>query len=199
MTQLVGNPFPLFLDRRGRPLDGGRVYIGVAGQDPETSPIDAYFDPDGNASAPQPVSVVGGLISNAGNPALLFAAQDQFSLRVRDADGIEVLYLANAMIGQASYQPLDSDLTAISALSTTNFGRQLLALANAADARSYLGVVAPLPIAGGQVTGNITRQGAGGFAYSGDPAYPQIRLFLTANGAPDPRTQVGDIWLEAAP
>jgi hypothetical protein len=41
----------------------------------------------------------------------------------------------------ASYQPLDSDLTAIAALSTTSFGRALLTLADAAAARSSLGVV----------------------------------------------------------
>ena len=40
----------------------------------------------------------------------------------------------------ASYQPLDSDLTAIAALSTTSFGRSLLALADAAAARSSIGV-----------------------------------------------------------
>lgn len=43
--------------------------------------------------------------------------------------------------GAASlYQPLDSDLTAIAALSTTSFGRGLLALADAAAARTSLDV-----------------------------------------------------------
>lgn len=39
----------------------------------------------------------------------------------------------------AGYQPLDSDLTAIAALSTTSFGRALLALADAAAARTAIG------------------------------------------------------------
>ena len=38
----------------------------------------------------------------------------------------------------AGKQPLDSDLTAIAALSTTSFGRGLLELANAAAVRSYI-------------------------------------------------------------
>lgn len=38
----------------------------------------------------------------------------------------------------AAFQPLDSDLTAIAALTTTSFGRGLLALANAAAARTAL-------------------------------------------------------------
>jgi hypothetical protein len=41
----------------------------------------------------------------------------------------------------ARYQPLDSDLTAIAALTTTVFGRSLLALADAAAARTALGLV----------------------------------------------------------
>lgn len=41
----------------------------------------------------------------------------------------------------STYQPLDSDLTAIAALTTTSFGRSLLALADAAALRSSAGVV----------------------------------------------------------
>lgn len=48
-------------------------------------------------------------------------------------------YLNNAR-GDARYQPLDSDLTAIAALSTTSFGRALLALADAAAGRTALGL-----------------------------------------------------------
>lgn len=42
-------------------------------------------------------------------------------------------------IDDFNVQPLDSDLTAISALSTTAFGRALLALADAAAVRAYIG------------------------------------------------------------
>ncbi len=47
--------------------------------------------------------------------------------------------------GGGSYQPLDSDLTAIAALTTTSYGRALLTLANAAAADW-------LPLAGGTMT-----------------------------------------------
>ena len=40
----------------------------------------------------------------------------------------------------AGYQPLDSDLTAIAALTTTSFGRALLALADAAALRTAAAV-----------------------------------------------------------
>lgn len=197
MTQLVGNPFPLFLDRRGRPLDGGSVYIGEAGQNPQTHPVDTFFDAGGTVPAPQPLAVIGGVITNAGNPALVFADDDQFSMRVKDADGVDVFYLANAMIGQASYQPLDSDLTAIAALSTTSFGRQMLALASAADARTYFGVNGSLPLTGGAMTGDIIRSGAGAYGYAANGSYTSLRFFFTENGADDPRTQTGDVWFEA--
>lgn len=41
----------------------------------------------------------------------------------------------------AAYQPLDSDLTAIAALTTTTFGRALLEMANAGAARTNFGLV----------------------------------------------------------
>lgn len=46
-----------------------------------------------------------------------------------------------AAAAQAASQPLDSDLTAIAALSTTSFGRSLLALADAAALRTAGGLV----------------------------------------------------------
>jgi hypothetical protein len=45
-----------------------------------------------------------------------------------------------AAAAQAASQPLDSDLTAIAALSTTTYGRALLALADAAAGRTALGL-----------------------------------------------------------
>jgi hypothetical protein len=45
-----------------------------------------------------------------------------------------------AAAAQAASQPLDSDLTAIAALTTTSFGRSLLVLANAGAGRTALGL-----------------------------------------------------------
>jgi hypothetical protein len=53
-----------------------------------------------------------------------------------------ILSLA-AAAAAAGYQPLDSDLTAIAALTTTTFGRSLLALADAAALRTALAFAAP--------------------------------------------------------
>lgn len=196
MTQRLGNPYPLFFDRRGRPLTGGNLYVGEAGEDPEMSPLDAYYDAELSIAAPQPIPLIGGVVTKDGSPAMVYVAEAQFSMRVRDADGAEVFFVSAANPSTDEFQPLDSDLTAIAALSTTAFGRALLTMANGAAARSALGVVDALPLAGGTMTGAIVRQSAGAHPYMADAAYPTARIFVTANGAADPRTHVGDIWLE---
>lgn len=198
MSQRVGNPFAPFLDRRGLPLTG-TLYLGTEGDDPQTSPVDAFFDKELTLDAPQPITVVGGFPRRAGNPTLIYVAEDTFSMRTRDEDGGEVFYVANAAIDSDQFQPLDADLTAIAALSTTAYGRALLALADAAALRTYAGVVASLPLTGGTVTGGILRSGAGAHPYIADAAYTASRLLITANGAANPNTTTGDIWVELEP
>lgn len=58
----------------------------------------------------------------------------------------------------AGYQPLDSDLTAIAALTTTAFGRSLLEVANAAAATT---LISALPLSGGTLTGTLTLHSTG--------------------------------------
>ena len=198
MTQAVINPFAPFFDRRGRPLTG-KLYIGVAGDDPETDPVTVYFDSAKTLIATQPIDVVGGFPVRLGAPAALFVDADEYSIRARDADEVEVFYLATTATGAALYQPLDSDLTAIASLATTAYGRAVLALADAAALRTHAGIVPSLPLAGGTVTGAIVRSGEGAHPYLVGSGYTQARIFITANGAADPRTAVGDIWLEEAP
>jgi len=199
MTARVGNPFPFFLDRSGLPLDGGQVYVGTVGDDPEIDELTVYLDAAHTIEAPQPLQVIGGLLCTDGNPTQFFVNAANYSLRCRDADGAEVFYVATAIVDATDYQPLDSDLTAIAALATTEYGRALLTVANAAAGRSYLGIVASLPLTGGTVTGNITRSAAGSHLYHTDAANVSGRVFVTASGASDPTSAVGDIWLELAP
>ena len=55
----------------------------------------------------------------------------------------------------SGFQPLDSDLTAIAALSTTTFGRSLLALADAAAGRTALGLGGAAVLNVGTTTGTV--------------------------------------------
>ena len=196
MTTQVGNPYPFFNDLRGRPLDRGRIYIGEVGQDPELSPIDVFADLALTDAVAQPIRTLGGMMSRDGNPIFAFVAEQQFSIRVKDADGATVFYAASANIDAANFQAASEDLTAIADLDTTEFGRNLLETPDAAGLRSYANIPDCLPLAGGTMTGGIKRYAAGGYAYAVDSNLPEIRLFFTEAGAADPRTQAGDIWFE---
>ena len=198
MTQRVGNPFAPFVDLNGLPLTGS-LRLGVEGADPEASPITAYFDEARTIEAVQPIVVVGGVARYQGNPALIYVEENEYSIKTFDEDGGPVIYAANGAIDADQFQPIDSDLTAIAALSTTAFGRALLTLADAAALRTAAGITASLPLTGGTVTGSILRGSAGAHPYMADSAFTNARIFVTDNGATDPRTQPGDIWLEKAP
>lgn len=196
MTRLA-NPTPLFLDRRGTLLDAGQIYVGVAGSDPELSPIAVFWDKERTIEALQPLRTSGGVIVNGRSPAFVYTAAADYSMRIRDADSNEVSYVPSSVdaAGDDLYQPKDSDLTAIAALTTTEFGRQLLTLANAAALRDATGIPNGLAVAGGTMTGNIGRQGAGTHLYHMNPAYTSGRVF-GPEYTTDPTTQPGDIWFK---
>jgi hypothetical protein len=64
-------PFPVFQDRDGQPLEAGYVWIGAANLDPQTNPINVYWDAALTISAPQPIRTLAGYPSrswNAGTP-----------------------------------------------------------------------------------------------------------------------------------
>lgn len=195
MTKL-SNPIPLFLDLRGALLDAGRIWVGVAGQDPETNPIDLFWDEGRTIAANQPLETMGGRIVNGAYPGSVYFAETDFSMRTRDADGNLVDYSPALTAAGVQYQPLDSDLTAIAALLTTPYGRGLLTLANQAALRAATGIPDPLPAIGGTVSGDILRQSAGAHAYYVNPAYSHFRVFGPENTT-DPTTQPGDLWLKS--
>src|SRR6186997_223435 len=136
MTKVV-NPLPLYLDGRGFLLDAGYIYVGAANTNPETpaNRLQLFWDNALTIQAAQPLRTLGGVVVNGQNPALVFLAEANYSMTVKDADGVLVQNIPSAAdTGGAavSYQPLDADLTAIAALATTAYGRGLLILANQA-------------------------------------------------------------------
>lgn len=199
MTKVV-NPSPLYLDGRGALLDAGYIWVGTANTDPEIvgNQLPLFWDKDKTIAAPQPLRTLGGVVVNGQNPAYVFLAAANYSMTIRDADSILVQYIPSAAdTGDpaATWQPLDSDLTAIAALTTTAYGRSLLVLANQAALKSATGIVDCLPLVGGTVTGNILRGSAGGHLYHTTSGMVNGRVYLTASGAADPTSQPGDIWL----
>lgn len=197
MLQIV-NPFPQFNDLQGALLDAGNIYVGTANADPEVSPINVYWNVGLTQLAPQPLRTRGGVVVNNGVPSLYYTAAADYSMRVRDADGGLVWYIPSALGGAAaSFQPLDSDLTAIAALNTQPFGRSLLTAASAAAARALLAIGNYLATAGGTMTGNILRSGAGPHTYHADATMTSGKITVTAPGASDPTSLNGEMWFEA--
>lgn len=196
MTRLT-NPYPLFPDATGALLDAGYIYVGAVGSDPQVSPIQCYWDIGLTVPAAQPLRVLGGYIVNGGNRAFVFVAQDDYAMTVKDADSNLVTYTPSIAIAAPAYQPLDDDLTAIAALTTNAFGRSLLQLTDQVALKAATGIPAPIPATGGNVTGNIVRQGAGVHAYHVNPAYNSGRIF-GPEYTTDPTSQPGDLWLKAS-
>lgn len=138
MTKLT-NPDPLFLDGRGALLDAGFIYIGDVGIDPEVlaNRLDTFWDIARTQPADQPFRTLGGYIVNGNNIASVYFAETDFSIAIKDANDNLVRFKPSAFdTTGTSYQPLDSDLSAIAALATTAYGRSALTVADPAALRA---------------------------------------------------------------
>jgi hypothetical protein len=80
----------------------------------------------------------------SGDTAVASAAASALASHEADTTNIHGIADTSLLLTQAAaagaYQPIDSDLTAIAALTTTAYGRALLALADAAAGRTALGL-----------------------------------------------------------
>lgn len=196
--QKIGNPVPLFLDARGYLLDGGQIYIGVADGDPRTDPVTAYWDKDLSIVAEQPIRTLGGRMVNGADPSNVYISQDDYSMQICDSQGAQVDYSPSVYAESNTFQTHSANLDSVSAATLTDFGVSLLGMANATALNNALVPGGALPLSGGTMTGDITKQGAGKFTFWSASGMTSGRLFLTAKGAADPTTLAGDIWLEKA-
>lgn len=90
LTQVTG-PYPIFTDLDGSPLDDGYLYIGAINDDPETNPIQAYWDSNLTIPATQPIRTNSGYAWRNGTPGLIYTA-GQFSITIRNKRNEFVLY-----------------------------------------------------------------------------------------------------------
>ena len=90
LTQVTG-PYPIFTDLDGTPLDDGYLYIGAINDDPETNPIQVFFDSNLTIPATQPIRTNNGYAYRNGTPALLYTA-GAFSITIRNKREEFVLY-----------------------------------------------------------------------------------------------------------
>jgi hypothetical protein len=103
-------PYPVFQDRDGEPLENGYVWVGVANQNPQTNPVQVYFDRDLTQPAAQPMRTIAGYISNAGTPAQIYIDGNSYSIIVQDKNGTMVYNFPNG----TGIEPIPNDACGLS-------------------------------------------------------------------------------------
>jgi parallel beta-helix repeat protein len=92
----IASPFQQIFDTDGSPLDNGYLYIGTANANPEVSPISLWWDDAGTIPAAQPIRTQNGYIVRNGTPARLYTSLEDFSLTVKNRNGVIVLTVLDA-------------------------------------------------------------------------------------------------------
>jgi hypothetical protein len=88
-AQSIEQPYPIFTDADGDPLENGYIWIGVENLYPITNPVAVYWDAALTQPAVQPIRTQGGYAVNAGTPAKLYTAAS-YSILVQHRSGIAV-------------------------------------------------------------------------------------------------------------
>jgi hypothetical protein len=113
----IASPFQQIFDTDGSPLDNGYLYIGTANANPEVSPISLWWDDAGTIPAAQPIRTQNGYIVRNGTPARVYTSQADYSLTVKNRNGI-LLY---SVLDVTSESPLITALAAPSGSSLIGF------------------------------------------------------------------------------
>ena len=88
-AQSIEQPYPIFTDADGDPLEAGYIWIGVENLNPITDPVAVYWDAALTQPAVQPIRTAGGYLVNAGTPARLYVSV-RYSILAQDRNGITV-------------------------------------------------------------------------------------------------------------
>lgn len=85
MSNRVQNPFSVFTDVDGSPIDEGYIYIGESGLNPLSNPLQAYWDSDMTIPANN-IRTVGGYPSFNGSPGTLYV-ESAYSILIKNKKG----------------------------------------------------------------------------------------------------------------
>ncbi len=89
MSVSVNPPYPIFSEADGLPLENGYIWIGAANLDPQTNPINVYWDATLTIPAAQPIRTLNGYAVYQGTPSRFYTNGD-YSIRVMDKNGSTV-------------------------------------------------------------------------------------------------------------
>jgi len=112
MATEIKAPFDQYTNKVGTPLNAGKIYIGVAGMNPETNQISLYWDSAFTSPAPNPATTSGGLIYRNGTPAKIFCKSSNYSITVKDSKGLLVYSNLNTINKSVTFDSI-SDLATI--------------------------------------------------------------------------------------
>ncbi|WP_323141276.1 hypothetical protein [Massilia phyllosphaerae] len=91
----VEQPFKIYTNLDGKPLDNGYVYFGQPNQNPQTAPITVYWDAAGTIPAAQPLRTQNGYIMRAGTPANVYL-DGAYSMLILDSRRRQVSFARNS-------------------------------------------------------------------------------------------------------
>lgn len=141
--------YPIFTDIDGQPLENGYIWIGTKNLNPQTNPINVYWDSALTIQATQPIRTLGGYPSNSGTPARLYVNSD-YSIRVQNRNGSTV-YSA-----PASTERYNGSVISFGAQNATGNGTQTVFAVTANPASIYINGIYQnqntYTVAGGNVT-----------------------------------------------
>ncbi len=83
MAQTAKSPFEVYYGTDGTPLENGYIYFGEYGQNPESVPVEIYWDESLTIQASQPVRTVNGYASRNGSPSNVYVPNN-YSITLRD-------------------------------------------------------------------------------------------------------------------
>lgn len=150
MSNLVDlNPYGVYNDLQGRPLNNGQVFIGLPNQDPEQYPAQVYWDAALTIPAALPLRTVGGYVARNGTPAKCYI-NGNYSLKVKDANDNQVFYLPDYFLIGSDSVVTQTELQAYYSASVKNFTdlRAYTGYSNAVYVTGFVTAGAPVEIAG---------------------------------------------------
>jgi len=119
MSSSIVSPFPFFTDTTGAPLEGGYIFIGQSNLNPETAPVNVFWDSALTIPAAQPVRTVGGYPSRAGTPSRFYSATDTYSITVRNKNRVLVFSAFDQTDAPTSVFDISTQLITATASQTT--------------------------------------------------------------------------------